>query len=43
MLLRLIERRCGHAVRPIQAADAETLLDGSKRILTADSIDAALN
>ncbi len=46
MLLRLIERRFGRpsgAVRRrIQAADAETLLDWSERMLTADSIDAAL-
>jgi predicted transposase/invertase (TIGR01784 family) len=46
VLLRLIERRFGRpsdAVRSrIQAADAETLLDWSERILTADSIDAAL-
>jgi len=46
VLLRLIERRFGRpssAVRRrIKAADAETLLDWSERILTADSIDAAL-
>ena len=46
-LLRLIERRFGRpsdAVRSrIKAADAETLLDWSERILTADSIDAALS
>lgn len=47
MLPRLIERKLGRpsaAVREcIQAADAETLLDWSERILTAESIDAVLH